>query len=105
MSNLIRAMGLDLLLAEFTASIRAAWTVAELRAPIPLTPGRGWCQIVPRGLPLVQVLVGVPINRGRLFVRPPPRWHRDDHPVPLSLRSDWRLLRTAIRLGARWRVG
>jgi hypothetical protein len=100
-----RALGLDGLLAEFTASMRAAWTVAELRSAVPLTRARAWRQIVPRGLPLVQAPVGVARSRGRLFVRRPPRWHRDDHPVPLSMRSDWRLLRTAIRCGARWRVG
>lgn len=99
------ALGLDRLLAEFAASMRAAWTVAELRSAIPLTPGRAWWQIVPRGVPRVQALIGVPASRGRLFVRPPPRWNGDDHPVPLSMRSDWRLLRTAIRWAACGRVG
>jgi ubiquinone/menaquinone biosynthesis C-methylase UbiE len=100
-----RALGLGGLLAEFSASMRAAWTVAELRAAVPTTPGRAWWQIVPRGLPMVQVLLGAPMSRSRPFVRPPPRWCRDDQLVPPSMRCDWRLLRTAICCGARWRVG
>lgn len=99
-----RTLGLDNLLDEFHDSIRAAWTVAELQSAVPSTSRRAWWQIVPRGLPLVQVLLGVPAMRNRPLVRPAPVWPEDDHPVPGRMRTDWRLLRTALALGRHRRI-
>ena len=65
-----RERGLPHFFDDFRNSMYAAWTANELRRAIPKETGRTWCQIVPRGLPTVQVVLGLPAGRTRPFVRP-----------------------------------
>jgi hypothetical protein len=66
----------------------AAWTPAELHAAIPRTTARYWYHLVPRGLPTIQIVVGLPIGRRRLFVRS--GWTPRTHPVAVEWAPRWR---------------
>ena len=71
--------GLAKFLDDFRASMYAVWTPKELRSAIPKQSARWWVHLVPRGLPTIQVVVGLPVGRDRLFARP--SWGFDDHPL------------------------
>ncbi len=62
--------GLESFYDDFRNSMFAAWTADELFSAIPRDTDRWWCQLVPRGLPTVQVVLGLPIGRKNPFVRP-----------------------------------
>ena len=93
--------GLPAFLDDFRNSMYAAWTAKELRQAIPRDTARYWCHIVPRGLPTIQVILGLPVGRKRPFVRSGLPWGRDETPVPPDLRSEWRLLRMSLRFASR----
>jgi len=76
-------------------SMYAAWSPEEFAAALPKTPGRRFWQIVSPGVPLVQLLVGVPETRTKLFVRTGMPWTDALHPVPRAFRRQWRMLRWA----------
>jgi ubiquinone/menaquinone biosynthesis C-methylase UbiE len=94
--------GLGRLLEDFRSSLHAAWTVEELRQAVPRDTPRRWCQLVPAGLPVVQVLLGLPVGRHRPLVRRGAPWPADRLPVPAEMRVEWHLLRAALALGS-WR--
>lgn len=71
--------GLSEFLDDFRASMYAVWTPKELRSAIPKQSARWWVHLVPRGLPTIQVVVGLPVGRDKLFARP--SWGFDDHPL------------------------
>lgn len=96
--------GLERFLEEFRASMYAAWTAEELHSAIPRDSARWWCHIIPRGLPSVQLVVGLPVGRKRVFVRSGFPWRPDQNPVPQEMRAEWRLLRWSLRLGRYWYV-
>jgi ubiquinone/menaquinone biosynthesis C-methylase UbiE len=54
---------------EFRNSMYAVWTPKELRGVIPTDSARWWCQLVPRGLPTIQIILGLPIGRNRVYLR------------------------------------
>lgn len=93
--------GLPNFFADFRNSMYAAWTATELRQAIPTTTDRYWCHIVPRGLPTVQVILGLPVERKRVFVRSGLPWKPAESPVPPEMSSDWRMLRMTLRLASR----
>jgi ubiquinone/menaquinone biosynthesis C-methylase UbiE len=62
--------GLESFFDDFRNSMFAAWTADELFSAVPRDTGRWWCQLVPRGLPTVQVLLGLPRGQRHPFVRP-----------------------------------
>lgn len=62
--------GLTHFLADFRNSMYAAWTVEEMREAVPSQSSRRWVQWVPRLFPSMQVLLGLPVNRKEIFVRP-----------------------------------
>jgi ubiquinone/menaquinone biosynthesis C-methylase UbiE len=95
-----RGLGLPHLLSDFRASMYAAWSAEELGGVIPRRSGRRWCHIVPRGLPLVQVILGVPASRRGAPMRPPGRTPLGRALVPAGMIPDWRILRWALRLGS-----
>ncbi len=92
--------GLSQLRRDFRNSLYAAWTVQELRLAIPRASTRLWCHIVPRGLPTLQAILGLPVGRTKPFVRPGVPWPPDQGPVPDAMVSEWNLLRWTLRLGS-----
>jgi SAM-dependent methyltransferase len=61
--------GLERLQDELRVSMYAAWTAAELRSAVPASSGRCWWHLVPRGLPTLQALIGLPLGRRQLYLR------------------------------------
>lgn len=93
--------GLPAFLDDFRNSMYAAWTAKELRQAIPRNTARHWCHIVPRGLPTIQVILGLPVGRTKPFVRSGLPWASGDNPVAPALRPEWRLLRMSLRFASR----
>ena len=93
--------GLPGFLEDFRNSMYAAWTAQELSQAIPRDSRRSWCHIVPRGLPTVQVILGLPVNRRQPFVRSGFPWEPDENPVPREMRTEWRMLRLTLRFASR----
>ena len=93
--------GLPAFFEDFRNSMYAAWTAKELREAIPRDTDRCWCHIVPRGLPTIQVILGLPVGRKRPFVRRGVPWSRENHPVPPEMRGDWRMMRATLALAGK----
>ncbi|MBI3615862.1 MAG: hypothetical protein HY211_05025 [Candidatus Omnitrophica bacterium] len=62
--------GLKKLFEDFHHSMYAAWTTREFKTVVPPASTRRWCRLVPFGLPTVQILLGLPVGRKRVFIRP-----------------------------------
>ena len=62
--------GLPDFFEDFRNSMYAAWTANELFSSIPRDSRRIWCHIVPRALPTVQVILGLPVGRKEPFCVP-----------------------------------
>jgi SAM-dependent methyltransferase len=90
------SLGLELLKDEFRHSMFAAWTPRELRQAIPDSCKRRWFHLVPRGLPVMQMIVGVADS---LYAGAGLPWGAGNHPVPKVMRAEWQLLRWLLRLG------
>lgn len=73
---------------DFRNSMYAAWTTGELRSTIPATTKRNWCHIVPRGLPTLQFLLGLPEGRDKPFLRK--GWSVHEHPLIMEWLPNWR---------------
>jgi ubiquinone/menaquinone biosynthesis C-methylase UbiE len=93
--------GLPNFLEDFRNSMYAAWTAKELFSAIPRDSRRFWCHIVPRGLPTVQVILGLPVGRREPLVRSGFPWLPHENPVPAEMRGEWRLLRMTLRFASR----
>jgi ubiquinone/menaquinone biosynthesis C-methylase UbiE len=109
------ARGLPAFLGDFRHSMYASWTPSELYAAIPRTTARRWYHLVPRGLPTIQFVVGLPVNRERLFVRR--GWTPETHPISREWTPRWqkevseswaretlhefRLMQLTLKFGAR----
>jgi hypothetical protein len=81
------ARGLPSFYDDFRNSMYAAWTADELRQAVPKATERVWCHIVPRGLPTIQFLLGLPIGRKRPFVRP--GWSAGENPLVKEWYPRW----------------
>jgi SAM-dependent methyltransferase len=92
--------GLPDFLEDFRNSMYAAWNTEELRTAIPGDTGRQWVQVVPRGLPTVQVVLGLPTGRKRVFVRRGVPWKQTDYVILPQLRSSWRIMRLLLGVAA-----
>ena len=92
------AMGLDRFMDEFRQSMYAAWITDELFQSIPQDSHRVWAQFVPLGLPLIQIILGLPCGREKMSIRQGVPWHRTNSPVPKTARFEWCLLRLLLRL-------
>jgi SAM-dependent methyltransferase len=86
---------------DFHNSMYAAWTPSELYSAIPRDTRRFWCHVVPRGLPTVQIVLGLPVGRKKPFVRSGLPWSPADNPVPAEMRGEWQMLRMSLRLASR----
>jgi len=80
--------GLPAFLEDFRQSMFASWTPTELHAAIPRDSERWWFHLVPRGLPTIQMIVGLPVGRRRLFLRP--GWSAAQHPIAVAWAPRWR---------------
>lgn len=96
-----KARGLPAFFDDFRNSMYAAWTVDELHSAIPRRSQRYWCHIVPRGLPTIQIILGLPKGRKKVFVRGGEPWSPENCPVPQQYRSEWRILKWTLALGSR----
>jgi hypothetical protein len=94
--------GLPSFLEDFRNSMYAAWTANELFTSIPRDSRRFWCHIVPRGLPTIQVILGLPVGRREPLVRSGFPWSPQENPVPAGMRGEWKMLRMSLRF-ASWR--
>ena len=93
--------GLPQFFDDFRNSMYAAWTTHELREAIPIDTDRFWCHLVPRGLPTIQVILGLPVGRKRLFLRRGFPWRAAQNPVPQAMRWEWQMLRQSLNWGSR----
>lgn len=82
------ARGLPAFFKDFQYSMYAAWTAAELRSAIPRATARRWYHLVPRGLPTIQIVLGLPVGRQQLFERR--GWTPETHPIATEWASRWR---------------
>ena len=79
--------GLEHYFTDFRNSMSASWTPEEMLSAIPSDSERWWCQLVPRGLPTTQVLVGLPVGRKKLFLRR--GWGVKTHPLFREWYPQW----------------
>lgn len=57
----------DFFFEDFKNSMFAAWTAKELASSIPAESNRQWYQIIPRGLPTLQIIIGVHAHQKEIF--------------------------------------
>jgi ubiquinone/menaquinone biosynthesis C-methylase UbiE len=81
------ARGLPNFFNDFHNSMYAAWTGDELRKAVPRGTKRTWCHLVPRGLPSIQFLLGLPLQRKVAFVRA--GWSIREHPLIREWAPRW----------------
>ena len=93
--------GLPNFFDDFRNSMYAAWTAKELREAIPRDTNRYWCHIVPRGLPTIQFVLGLPVGRRRPFLRRGVPWTKENNPIPKEMRTDWRMMRATLALASK----
>lgn len=82
------ARGLPQFFEDFRNSMYAAWTAEELRQAVPRESRRIWCHLVPRGLPTIQILLGLPKGRSTPFIRP--GWPLKEHPLVREWYPRWK---------------
>jgi ubiquinone/menaquinone biosynthesis C-methylase UbiE len=95
------ARGLPNFFDDFRNSMYAAWTSRELQTTIPRNSRRVWCHLVPKGLPTIQMIFGLPAGRQTLLVRRGLPWEPQDCPVPKEMRVEWNLARFTLFSGSK----
>jgi ubiquinone/menaquinone biosynthesis C-methylase UbiE len=93
--------GLPQFFEDFRNSMYAAWSVRELHQAVPDNSRRYWCHLVPRGLPSIQVILGLPVGRKKIFVRSGFPWPPEQNPVPADMRGEWKMMRWTVFLGSK----
>jgi len=73
---------------DFRNTMYAVWTPKELHRVIPTDSARWWCHLVPRGLPTIQVILGLPVGRDRVFLRR--GFAAEQHPLIREWYPRWR---------------
>ena len=93
--------GLPAFKEDFRDSMYAAWTSTEFRLAVPRQSKRRWSQVVPRGLPFAQFLIGFPKERQRPFTNRGRMWS-DVNRVPVSAENmpDYRTARLMMATAA-----
>lgn len=89
-----RERGLRDFFEDFRNSMFAAWTSAELATAIPRNSRRTWCHLVSRTMPTLQLVLGLPVQRGKPFIRRGVPWRWQDCPVPRDSFVDWMIARS-----------
>ncbi len=62
--------GLRFFLDDFRNSMYAAFTCGELKTAVPTDSRRSWIHWTPRFVPSMQILIGLPVGRKKVFLRP-----------------------------------
>jgi ubiquinone/menaquinone biosynthesis C-methylase UbiE len=96
--------GLPRFYDDFHDSMYAAWTAEELAGAIPRSSLRSWWQLVPRGLPMLQILIAHPIGQQRVFARSGVPWGSDEEmPLSADMHREYRAVRNMVQMLGRWR--
>jgi ubiquinone/menaquinone biosynthesis C-methylase UbiE len=74
--------GIGVFFDDFRHSMFAAWTEEELRLAIPKESRRTWIHLRPKGLPVLQILLGLPIGQDQAFRNTGVPWSKADNPIP-----------------------
>jgi ubiquinone/menaquinone biosynthesis C-methylase UbiE len=90
--------GLPEFFEDFKNSMYAAWTPSEMASAVPPNSRRRWVHIVPRLLPTVQVLLGLPMGCERTFLRNGLLWARREGPISRENRGDWAMLQASLKM-------
>lgn len=90
---------------DFFHSMQAAWLPEELSEAVPLDSKRHWYSIRLGGLPFIQALVGLPIGRKELYVRPSFDWEGHAFFPEGPAVHDWKFLTTCLNQGTAQLVG
>lgn len=96
--NLVRE-GLSHFYDDFKHSMFAAWTETELRSAVPKNSKRTWVHLTPKGLPVLQMLVGLPDGQDKLFQHEKSPWNSNNNPVPENIYGEWMLARSSFLKG------
>jgi ubiquinone/menaquinone biosynthesis C-methylase UbiE len=102
-------------LEDFRNSMYAVWTPSEFREVIPKNSARWWCHLVPRGLPTVQIILGLPVGRRQVFARSGfrpeehplirewyPRWQKSVSPQWADeTLKEWKLMRMTLAFASK----
>jgi 2-polyprenyl-3-methyl-5-hydroxy-6-metoxy-1,4-benzoquinol methylase len=86
-----RERGMSAMHQDFLNSMFAAWTIDEMAKAVPKNTRRVWYQIRAAALPYFQVLVGLPVGRNELFLRPSKEWKETSLFRSESSKLDWEL--------------
>lgn len=82
---------------DFYDSIRASWTPDELFTAIPKNSKRKWVQLIPFGLPVFQVIIGLPEGRENIFVRESLPQAIFSKLMPKHGKADWNFLKFSFQ--------
>ncbi len=91
--------GLLHLAQDFKASMYAAWSPDELAKAVPQESERIWFQVVAGGLPFFQGLIGLPLGRTELFVRPSKNWAVSGILRTERAKQDWAMTKDSFYAG------
>lgn len=92
--------GLPNFLQDFRDSMYAAWTPAEMVAAVPSKSKRRWSQLVPRGLPFAQFLIGYPADRRGPLLGRDRLWTGNEIPVTAENRGEYQLAKLTMAAAA-----
>lgn len=82
---------------DFANSMRAAWLPEDVLSVVPTASPRKWVVAVPKGLPFLQVLVGLPVGRDQLFVREGFNWFTTDLLKSEEAKAAWSFTEQSFR--------
>ena len=91
--------GLLALAEDFRASMYAAWSPDEIAGACPYDTKRVWYQIVAGGLPFFQGIIGLPIGRSELLVRPSKDWASTGIMRTERALEDWKMTKDSFYAG------
>jgi len=88
---------------DFIQSMYAAWTVPEIRQALPQNSRRTWIHWTPFGVPMTQIVLGLPVGQAQHALRGGLPWKPHAHPVPAAMRGEWALSRALLYAGSRFK--
>ena len=90
-SDYLRA-GMPHMYEDFKNTMYAAWTPEELNSTVPPIGHHAWYHVVPKALPFFQVIIGVPMGQGELYLRPSRNWETADILARPEAKTDYHQL-------------
>ncbi|MCA9235151.1 MAG: class I SAM-dependent methyltransferase [Planctomycetales bacterium] len=97
------AQGLGDFYQDFSNSMFAAWTCAQLAETVPANTRRHWYHLRPLGLPTIQFLLGVPAQAWRLRPRAAAQ-ELSSHRLAASAAAELQLLQASLRIAKPLRI-